>query len=48
MPCQVGQVRGEMHRMLAGAAADLQYLPAIGKRDPQYIEYRTLVSLAGF
>src|SRR5260370_23296348 len=48
MPGQVGQMRRKVHRVLAGAAADLQHLCSPGKRGPQHIEYRRLVSLAGF
>ena len=44
----MSQVRGEMHRVLSGAATDFKNLCSIRKSDPQHLEYRTLVALAGF
>jgi hypothetical protein len=37
-----------MHRVLAGAAADFQYVGSRRKSASQHVEYRRLVSLAGF
>src|SRR5450631_3106434 len=47
MPVQVAERPGEMHGVLAGAAADFQDPLAPGKANPQYLEYGILVAFAG-
>ena len=42
------QLRGEMYRVLTGAAADFQDLSAFGEADAQHLEYRILVAFACF
>src|SRR5690606_28608193 len=46
-PLQPRQRRGEVHRMLAGAAADLQHLPGTAEMAAQHLEDRAGVALAG-
>ena len=47
MPVQVRQRRGEIHRVLAGAAADFQDLVRTGKLASQYRKDGVTVLFAG-
>jgi len=42
------QFGGEVHRMLAGSAADFEYPAAVGKPFAQHGQDRRTVLLAGF
>ena len=44
LPSELGQSGGEMHRMLAGAARDLQHVPARGQEPAQHREDRLAVA----
>src|SRR5215472_7171373 len=48
LPAQVGKVTREMHGVLAGAAADLEYRGASGELAAEHREDRVLVALTGF
>jgi hypothetical protein len=47
VPNQIVERSGEIHGVLAGAAADFQHLGAAGKADSQYLEDGVLVAFAG-
>ena len=48
LPAQMRHRRGEMHGVLAGAAADFKDAPSIGEVPPQDLEDRLAVARAGF
>ena len=48
LPLQMKQVAAEIHRMLSGAAADLEHVARLLQHPAKHCENRIAVALAGF